>query len=149
MSVVWPKLFNLIEDADWKRVETMNLEVKELLTYNCKQQEVLFTQYNSNLTNMSESQAKDALAMVIANSIVLELQSVIKIEDDSKRKVKLKNLFAELIAIQYPLKSVDFTYYRSLFTMIKSMHGTNSDKERLRRILFTNTALVPSKLSSP
>jgi len=142
MSVVWPKLFDLIKDADWIRVETMNEEVKELLTHDCKQQEVLFSKYNSNLTNKGKSQSKDALAMVIANSITLELQNVIAINDNGKRKAKLKNLFAELIAIQYPLKSVDFTYYKSLFSMIKSMYGSSSDKERLHQLLYTNTYFI-------
>ena len=139
MSVVWTKLFSLIEDADWARVETMNMEVKELLTYKCKQQEVLFAKYNFNLTNIDKSQSKDALALVIANSITLELQYVIAIKDNAKRKSKLKNLFAELIAIQYPLKSVDFAYYNSLFYMIKTMYGLSSDKEILRKILYSNT----------
>ncbi len=139
MSVIWDKLFNLIDDADWVRVETMNMEVKDLLTHNCKQQEILFTKYNSNLTIKGKSQSKDALALVIANSITLELQYVIAIKDNAKRKSKLKNLFAELIAIQYPLKSVDFAYYNSLFYMIKTMYGLSSDKEILRKILYSNT----------
>ncbi len=142
MSVVWAKLFSLIEDADWTRVETMNMEVKELLTHSCKQQDVLFAKYNSNLTKAGKCQSKDALAMVVANSITLELQYVITINDHAKRKLKLKNLFAELIAIQYPLKSVDFAYYKSLFSMIKSMHSSSVDKERLSEILYTNTYFI-------
>ena len=66
----------------------------------------------------------------------------ISINDHAKRKLKLKNLFAELIAIQYPLKSVDFAYYKSLFSMIKSMHASSVDKEILSEILYTNTYFI-------
>lgn len=139
MSVIWTKMFSLIDDEDWARVEVMNFEVKDLLTHNCKQQEILFVKYSSNYRNTSKTQSKNALAMLIANNITLELRSVIIIKDEVKRRTQLKNLFAELISIQYQLKSIDFTYYRTLFSLIKSMHGSNNDQENLLRILSVNT----------
>lgn len=142
MSVVWTKMFDLIDDDDWERLATMNMEVKDLLTYNCKQQEILFAKYNSNLSLVGKARSKDALAMVIANNITLELEAVISINDNYKRKKKLKSLFAELIAIQYPLKAVDFAYYKSLFSMIKLMHGYSIERERLTSVLYNNKYFI-------
>jgi len=138
MSLVWPKLFKLIDIQDWDRVKTLSVEIKHKITYNCKHQEDLLIKYNSNISNESQNNARDVLAILIANSIVFELQNTLTIEDKVLRKSRIKILFEELISIQFPLKSADFSYYKSLHRLIKNMYFSSSQNQKLEFFLSQN-----------
>ena len=138
MSLVWPKLFKLIDIQDWDRVRTLNNEIKHKITYKCKHQEDLLIKYNINISIENQNNARDILAILIANSIAFELQNILNIEDKDLRKSKIKILFEELISIQFPLKSADFSYYKSLYGLIKTMYYTTSDKSNFEKLLLNN-----------
>ena len=138
MGAVWAKLIELIDIADWQKVELLNNEVKQELVNDCTIQLVLFDDYALAVSNRETQESKEYLTLLIANRILLELKSIPGIKDFSVRKEYIKRVFEELIAIQYPLKALDFDQYKSIFSLIRSMYHSSEERDVIIRKLHAN-----------
>ena len=128
-------MIDLIEQEEWELLAKINKEVKPLLTNNCNQQLLLYDQYLTSINIQNTDSAKVVLTLLIANSILLELETIVFIADRNSRKQQIKNLFAELISIQFVLQGYNFDLYKSLFSSIKKMHSMYANQLELKRIL--------------
>ena len=135
---IWSKLIELVDEEEWERVSYINEKVKDVLVVNCWEQLELYNEYLLNIGLKKKLKAKNQIVIIIANSILLEINSVLDIEDVNLRKAKVKDLFGELISIQFFFKKVDFNYYKSLYSLIKSMYGNISNTKKMEEIINSN-----------
>lgn len=136
---LWGKLFELIESTDWERIKQLNKETKPILLSNCKEQISLYYKYEQSIQEKQKDLIKKNIIILITNSILLEIESIIKTENISIRSEKLKALFGELIAIQYPLKEHDFSLYKSLYSTIRKMYSSKDNSNILLHYLYQNS----------
>ena len=135
---LWSKLFELIESSDWERVKKINNETKQILLSDCQKQITLYYIYEQSIQEAQKTLIKSNIIMLITNSILLEIELIIKIEDITIWSQKFKALFGELIAIQYPLKEYNFNLYKSLYSTIRKMHSSKGKSNDLLSFLYQN-----------
>jgi len=138
VSEVWTKLYEFIDLSDWDRLTDMNPEVREVLIENCEGQLDLFKAYQESIIQKNQKLAKKNLTLLIANGVTLHLKVVLNDSDLNKRKARLKGLFGELVAIQYPLKEADFEYYKSLYLLIRTLYSSSAASVEMNRKLVAN-----------
>jgi len=76
------------------------------------------------------------------------IEKLPKISSATERKSKILDLYEELVAIQFELKTTNLAAYKSSFNLIKNLHQNCSNADKMA-ILIAENEIITSLPSSP
>ena len=123
MDLLWNKSIAYIKKGEVIKLEKLIKQIENYNSYECITAKILIGDVILSLKQGQNSTAIKKFSEFVTIGIIHDLYLLQHVLTREEKGVHIKNLYREVVALQYQLKKIDFKRYMELINLIKNANN--------------------------